>query len=162
MRTRPLAAAALAAATLAAATLAALPAAAKITSVRIDRNESFADGTSFGAAGPYVRLVGVARGELDPNDPANKGIVDLDKAPRNTAGKVEYETDIDILRPADPAKGNGTILFEVTNRGRKFLLPWIQDAVPVAAGAINDPKTAAHAGDGYAFRAGYTIVWNGW
>jgi hypothetical protein len=67
-----------------------------------------------------------------------------------------------FLRPADPTKGNGTILFVVTNRGRKFLLPWIQDAVPVAAGAINDPKTAAHAGDGYAFRAGYTIVWNGW
>ena len=41
---------------------------------------------------------------LDPADPANAGIVDLDKAPRNAKGLVEYATDFDILRPKDPLR----------------------------------------------------------
>jgi hypothetical protein len=135
---------------------------ARVVALEIDKTEPFAAGTSFGAAGEYVRITGKARGELDPNLPVNKGIVNLDKAPRNARGMVEYETDIFILRPADPAKGNGRMLYEVNNRGRKFLNTWLMDAPPVAAGAINDPRTAEHAGNGLFLRLGYTIVWSGW
>jgi hypothetical protein len=135
---------------------------ARVVALEIEKTEPFAPGTSFGAAGEFVRIVGKVRGELDPNHPLNTGIVNLDKAPRNARGMVEYETDLFILRPADPAKGNGTLLYEVNNRGRKFLNVWLMDAAPVAAGAINDPRTAEHAGNGYFLRQGYTIVWSGW
>jgi hypothetical protein len=135
---------------------------ARIVAIEIEKTEPFAAGTTFGSAGSYVRIVGKARGELDPSNPVNKGIVNLDKAPRNTRGMVEYETDLFILRPADFAKGNGTLLYEVNNRGRKFLSVWLMDATPVAGGAINDPTTVEHAGNGFFLRKGYTIVWSGW
>ncbi|HEV8584304.1 MAG TPA: hypothetical protein VGT02_04990, partial [Methylomirabilota bacterium] len=91
---------------LSAVCLAAWPARAAITAVEITRTEPFADGTVFSAAGAYVKVVGVAKGELDPAAPANQGIVGLAGAPKNERGRVEYDVDFYILRPADPAKGN--------------------------------------------------------
>jgi hypothetical protein len=135
---------------------------ARIVQVTIDKVEPFAPGTSFGAAGAYERVVGRAKGELDPADPRNAGIVNLDRAPRNAAGKVEYETDLFMLRPVDASKSNRKIIYEVNNRGRKFLLNWILEAPTQAAGALNDPKEAKDAGTGMLFRQGWTIVWSGW
>ncbi len=142
--------------------LGAAPAQAGITGIEIASVEPFADGAEFGSAGSYERVVGTARGELDPADPANAGIVDIALAPRNARGMVEYKTDLFILRPKDPARGSGTLLFEVLNRGRKFLFNWVLDAPAQAAQAVNDPKTATDAGTGLVLRRGYTIVWSGW
>ena len=89
--------------------------------IRIDSTQPFAEGRAFGNVGSYERLRGVARGTLDPKNPQNTCIVDLDKAPRNTLGLVEYEIDLEILRPADPARANGVVLYEVTNRGNKLI-----------------------------------------
>ncbi|HEY0418705.1 MAG TPA: alpha/beta hydrolase domain-containing protein [Acetobacteraceae bacterium] len=142
--------------------VAATAAQARVTSVRIDRVEPFAAGAAFGDTGPYERVIGVAAGTLDPKDPANAGITGLDRAPRNAAGLVEYETDLFLLRPADPARGNHRLLFEVTNRGNKYLLHSFE-LVPIGAGGIrNDPSTAADAGTGLLFRMGYTMAWSGW
>ena len=135
---------------------------AHITEIRIDATEPFAESQSFGAAGAYERVRGVAKGELDPKSPQNAVIADLDKAPLNARGKVEYETDFFMLRPADPAKGSGVMLYEVNNRGRKFLQHWIDEGPQQAAGAINDPRTAKDAGLGFSFGRGYTMVWSGW
>ena len=71
---------------------------------------------------------------------------------------VEYATDIFILRPKDPARGNGRILYEVNNRGRKMLFGNIADGPQ----GVNDPKTMADVGNGFPMRQGYTIVWSGW
>src|SRR5262249_39557065 len=108
----------------------------------------------------YVRIKGVARGELDPT--AHTVIVDLDKAPRNAHGMVEYEVDIFILRPADPAKGNGILFYEVLNRGNKQLAQRLHDLVGGSAAILNDPKTPEHTGNGFLFERGYTVVWSGW
>src|SRR4051812_24880481 len=89
------------------------PAGAGLTEIRIDSSEPFAKGASFGPAGFYVRMKGRAKGELDPKDPRNAPIVNLDKAPLNARGKVEYETDVYILAPADSAKRSGKLLYEV-------------------------------------------------
>jgi len=35
---------------------------------------------------------------------------------------VEFSADVYVLKPRDPAKGNGTILLEVPNRGGKGML----------------------------------------
>ena len=77
-----------------------------LTRLQIDRIEPFADGMAFGTVGSYVRLVGTAYGELDPQHPCNAVIVNLDKAPRNARGCVEYDTDVYIMRPTDMNKGN--------------------------------------------------------
>ncbi len=129
-----------------------------LLSIDIQAVEPLADGAAFGAVGAYERVIGTARGEVDPNDPANKGIALIDKAPRNARGQVEYSTVIFILRPRDPAKGNGRILYEVNNRGRKMLFGNIADGPQ----GVNDPKTLADVGNGFPMRLGYTIVWSGW
>jgi hypothetical protein len=129
-----------------------------ITSIEIKAVEPLADGASFGAAGAYERVIGVAKGEVDPKAPQNKGIALIDKAPLNAAGKVEYATDFFILRPKDPAKGNGRILYEVNNRGRKMLIGNLCDGPQ----GMNDPKTVKDLGNGFPLRQGYTVVWSGW
>lgn len=135
---------------------------ARVVDIGLRKVETFADGAGFGSAGAYERVYGVAKGELDPADPHNRGIVNIDRAPRNIRGRVEYELEWFMLRPADASKSNGKILYEVTNRGRKFLLNWIMDAPPQAAAAVNDPKSAKDAGNALFLRMGYTIVWSGW
>jgi hypothetical protein len=130
--------------------------------ISINSIEPFAEGRTFGKVGPYERLKGVARGELDPLAPQNFAIVDLDKAPRNARGLVAYEVDLDILRPADPERGNGVLFYEVTNRGNKILARLLHGVLSPNPADLNDPKTAAHAGNGFLFERGATIVWAGW
>ena len=133
-----------------------------LINLKIDRMEPFADGQEFGTAGSYLRITGTAYGELDPDHPLNAVIVNLDKAPRNGRGLVEYEAEFDILRPADVERGNRKILYEVVNRGRKNLLPVFHVAPETSPTSYNDPVTATDAGTGFTFRAGYTLVWSGW
>ncbi|MBX9777003.1 MAG: hypothetical protein K2Y71_21700 [Xanthobacteraceae bacterium] len=139
---------------------------ARITEIRIDAVEPFIDGHSFGSVGPYERVKGIAKGELDPSASQNSGIVDLDKAPRNSRGMVEYEVDIFILRPADPAKGSGILYYEVLNRGNKQLGTRLLDVTSGGAvslaNALNNPTTPAHVGNAFVFERGYTVVWSAW
>jgi hypothetical protein len=129
-----------------------------LVSLDIEKIEPLADGAAFDEAGAYERVIAVARGEVDPTVPANSGIAPIDKAPRNAAGNVEYATSVFILRPKDPARGNGRILYEVNNRGRKMLFGNIADGPQ----GVNDPKTLADLGNAFPLRLGYTIVWSGW
>jgi len=129
-----------------------------LVSFDIVKVEPLADGAPFGDVGAYERVIAKASGEVDPEHPGNKGIALIDKAPLNAKGKVEYTTDVFILRPKDPAKGNGRILYEVNNRGRKMLFGNIADGPQ----GVNDPKTLADVGNGFPMRQGYTIVWSGW
>jgi hypothetical protein len=82
---------------------ASLEASAMLTTITINSVEPFAAHTAFGSTGAYERVKGVFRGELDPQDARNRVIVNIDKAPRNAAGKVEYEADFFILRPVEAA-----------------------------------------------------------
>jgi hypothetical protein len=145
-----------------AAALATTAANARVTELKLGAAEPFVEGRVFGETGAYMRIKGTARGELDPNAPEHKAIVGLDKAPRNARGMVEYEVDVFILHPADLAKGNGFLFYEVLNRGSKQLGQRLHDLSSGGAAALNDPKTAAHAGNGFLFERGYTVVWSGW
>ena len=129
-----------------------------LLSFSIQAVEPLAEGAAFGQVGAYERVIATARGEVDPADPANKGIALIDKAPRNARGKVEYATDVFILRPKDFSRGNCRILYEVNNRGRKMLFGNIADGPQ----GVNDPKTLADLGNAFPLRQGYTIVWSGW
>src|SRR5580700_2149295 len=128
-----------------------------ITSFEVGNTAPFVRGAAFGATGPYVRIDGTAIGEIDPAHPGNAGIALLDRAPRNSHGRVEYRTDVTILRPADPSRGNGRLLYEVNNRGRMMLF-----ANLCAGVAGNQPKTEADLGNALPLKLGFTLVWSGW
>ncbi|HEV7821507.1 MAG TPA: hypothetical protein VGO84_10025 [Burkholderiales bacterium] len=140
----------------------AAPVAARVIEINVTMVEPFAAGIAYGATGAYERVRGTFKGELDPADARNKVIVNLDRAPRNARGLVEYEADFFLLRPADAARGNRKIIYDVTNRGRKFIHFRLMDANPPSVAAANDPKTAEDAGTGLFFRMGYTLAWSGW
>lgn len=116
---------------------------AGVTRIEVLSNTPFADGKTFGEVGNYARITGRFYGELDANLPANKAIVDLSSAPRNARGKVEYPVDFDILRPADAAKGIGTLLYDVNNRGNKRAIHTFND---VASSNTLDKATDAGTG----------------
>ena len=61
-----------------------------ITRLVVQRREPFAKGHEFPITGAYEKLVGKIYGEVDPKNRLNKVIVNLDKAPRNRRGRVEY------------------------------------------------------------------------
>jgi hypothetical protein len=127
-----------------------------IVEIKIDTIEPFADGQAFGEAGSYLRIKGIAKGEIDPATPENSVITDLDKALRNAHGMVEYETDFFILRPADPRRVNSVLVYDVTNRGRKMIFNLLDDAS--ANADINNPKTAQDVGLGFTPGRGYSLV----
>jgi hypothetical protein len=138
----------------------ALPAFAMVTDISITAIEPFAEGASFGNSGAYERVRGTYKGTLDPFDARNKVIVNIDGAPRNAAGRVEYEAEFFILRPVDAARGSGKILYDVVNRGRKGMHTRFMDALPATLAESNDPKALADVGNGLLLRRGYTLVWS--
>jgi hypothetical protein len=114
--------------------------------------------TDVGSSG-FEKIVATVHFAIDPRDPHNRVIVDLDKAATNAAGRVEFSADLYILRPKDPARSNGVALVDVLNRGNKVVLRSFNHAT---GAAINDPKTDADLGDGFLTRQGFTLVWVGW
>src|SRR5205823_7912432 len=133
-----------------------------IIDIAVTETADFADGHEFGAAGAYVRIKGVARGVLDPAAPGNAGIVDLDKAPRNAEGLVEYATDFDLLRPEQPERGSGILVYDVPNRGAKRIFNLLDDVPANDPARTNDPKAKEDAGLGFCLGRGYCLVWSGW
>src|SRR5579862_1509032 len=65
----------------------------------------------------YERVSGKIHFAVDPKLAPNRIIADIDLAPRNSEGRVEFTSDFYILRPRDASKRNGTLLVEVPNRG---------------------------------------------
>jgi hypothetical protein len=119
---------------------------AELIDLEILHREPYADGKSFEPTGPYEKIVGIAKFAVDPKHSKNKVIVDLDLAPRNKDGLVEFASDVYILAPKNLSKGNGALFYDVNNRGKKLAL-----------GMFNTP-----ADNPFLMRRGYTIVWCGW
>lgn len=125
---------------------------AEVTSVTITSRTILAGGQSFGSTGSYERLVGPIGFALDPADPHNVGIVDLNHARRDADGRVHFSSDLNVLRPTDPTKGNGVLLFHISNRGL-LDLPGTFNRGSASDGGI---------GDGLLMMDGYTMVFVGW
>jgi Alpha/beta hydrolase domain len=94
--------------------------------------------------GGYERIVAKVHYAVSPQLPPNRFIADIDLAPRNAAGKVEFSSDLYILRPRDATKRNGTLLVEIPNRGNKGL------------------AVMFNLGDQFLLDQGFTLVWVGW
>ncbi len=143
--------------TLVAVLLVAAPVGAEVVRIEVKSRTSVLAGQAFGTAGPYERLAGTIYFAIDPRNPANLIIADIDKAPRNAAGRVEFSSDFYLLKPVDSSRGNGTVLYEVSNRGGKGMVGFFN----FAAGGV-DPQTAEHFGDGFLLEHGFSLLWVGW
>ena len=137
-----------------------LSAAAQVVRFEVLESAPAFEGRVFGNVGAYTRITARATIAIDPADPHNAVITDIDSAPRNATGRVEATADVIILRPTDPGRGNGTLLVDVPNRGRK-LAPQLFDEV-AAARRQHAPRQADDAGIGFLHRQGYTMAWIGW
>src|SRR5918911_1006465 len=82
-----------------------------------------ADGAAFGDAGPYEELKGRLRFAIDPAHAVNRGITDIDLAPVNARGHVEFASDVSVLLPVDRARASGRVLVDVVNRGNTVSVP---------------------------------------
>lgn len=118
---------------------------AAVTRIEIKTREPYLEGRVFDDVGSYERLRGKAFFAVDPKHAANQTVIDLELAPRNDAGLVEFSADVELLAPKDLSKANGAILYDVNNRGRKLAL-----------GMFN---TGA---DEFLMRKGYIVLWSGW
>jgi hypothetical protein len=127
---------------------------AEVSRVDITSRRDVANGRSFGSVGPYERMVGKLYFLIDPASKRNQVIADLEKAPRNSDGKVEMSADLVIFRPRDPSRGNGIALFDIVNRGGTVALTIFNGPV------TNTPE--GEVGDGFLLNHGYTIVQVGW
>ena len=122
---------------------------ARVVRVEITSRADIQEGKPFGNAGAYEKIIGRVYFAVDPANLHNRQIVDLDKAPRNAKGEVEFSADLYLLKPKDMTKGNGSVLFEVSNRGGRGILSLVNGR-------------EGEYGDGFLMRQGYTIAWVGW
>src|SRR6266446_3190305 len=134
---------------------------ARITKIQITTTESPTfGGYSWPGVGQYEKIVGTAFGEVNPADPRNSVIVDIELAPRNASGNVEYSFDFYILKPINLGNGAHKVMYEPPNRGGKT---WASlGRFPAGGndpGSVTDPAVLANA---FLMPRGYTMVWSGW
>jgi alpha/beta hydrolase family protein len=110
-------------------------------------------GKKFGDVGAYEQLDGEAEFAVDPDHPLNRAIVDLDLAPRDDQGRVRFSSDVRILRPIDPSRGNRGLFLDVVNRGTSIFTRMLE---PGPMG----PSTGVT--EGFLMRRGFTVVACGW
>jgi hypothetical protein len=124
------------------------PAEGRLVRLAVETREPFVGGISWGKTGPYERLLGTAYMEVNPRDPLDAVIVDLDNAPKNERGMVEFGTRFFILKPLDMNRGNHKIYYTANNRGNDGLI---------------SAETVGQVGSNELYlRLGYTIVDAGW
>ena len=128
-----------------------------LTRLEIVRREPYEYGKAFGDTGPYERIDAVAHYAVEPEHPANAGIVDLDRAERAPDGTVRFSGDATFLVPVDPAHANRALLLDVPNRGNRIAMRSFNmapfDLMPT------DEITP---GDGFLLERGWSIAWCGW
>ena len=128
-----------------------------VVKLEISRRSPYAGGKTFGDVGKYEQIDGTAHYAVDPLHPANAGIVDLDLAPRDSDGKVRFASDFTLLKPLRMENGNGSLLYDVVNRGRKTVMARFNNS-----GRPTMPSDPLDPGDGFLMRHGYSVVFGGW
>jgi Alpha/beta hydrolase domain len=132
------------------------------------------NGASFGSVGAYKYILAEAVGKVSINDPCASTIVDLKNLAyaADASGYASYSFDVVLLTPADPSKANGTLIYDVTNRGDSKVVPFLLDAgiddlynnvvpsIPTTLGT--NPVSGKGSGNAFLLNRGYTVVWSGW
>jgi len=137
-------------------------AAADLVSFDVESRGDLPGDIVFGLAGRYEKVAGKVHFEVDPSNPSNLVIVDIQHAPRNARGMVEFSADFFLLKPKQIERGNGTLLVGIPNRGSKRLLTFFNHAS--AEGRKWDapePDDVSNLGDGFLMRQGWWHTDNG-
>ena len=126
-----------------------------VVGFEVARRFPYANGQTFGDVGAYEQIDALVTFAVDPDAAQNRAIVDLELAPRNEDGKVEFTADFSIVKPVDPSNGSNRLLIELPNRGRKRVIDTFNrtDA---------DPANSPPPGDGFLFERGLTVTSIGW
>jgi hypothetical protein len=110
----------------------------------ITATEDFAG--SYGTVGAYERVTGTLSGEVDPHDPKNAVIQDLQLAPVNSRGMVEFKADFVMLKPKDMSRASGVLRYDAPNRGNILTMP----------------NPAASPSDAVYLERGYVLLYSAW
>ncbi len=122
---------------------------ARVTRIVIEQKQSPAyDGKAFGNVGQYEILTGRAYGEVDPKNRYNTIITDLEFAPRNARGMVEYVATFMLVKPVDLSKANGVMIYAVPNRGNRI--------------TPNTFGSGTESGEEFFLKRGYILLHSGW
>jgi hypothetical protein len=133
-----------------------------VTHLDLTLRRPLAGGRAFGDVGPYEELKGRLRFAIDPAHTANARITDIERAPRNRDGLVEFAADVSILLPIERARGNGRLILDVVNRGNTVTVPNFNHATRPVFGPDSEPHPPIDVGDGFLMRRGFTVVSCGW
>lgn len=85
---------------------------ADVTRIIVAKEDTVAEGGDYS----YRRYEGVVHLTLDPRSSANATITDIEFAPLNADGLVEYAADFKLLVPSENI-ANGVLAYGVNNRG---------------------------------------------
>src|SRR5690349_13769251 len=94
----------------------AAPSDARVTKIVVDKVAPLTGDAT------YETVTGRAFGELDPLDPHNGEITDLNLAPRNANHKAEYVASFFVVKPVDMSKASGLMWHDVPNRGGRVTI----------------------------------------
>ena len=121
---------------------------ARITKITITSRAPAFNRQTFGSAGQFEKIKGIATGEIDPTDRRNVLITDIQFAPKNARGRVEYRTNFTLVKPVDMSKSAGVLFYNIVNRGNH--------GGPAEFHVGGDP------GDGFLYKLGEAVLWSGW
>jgi hypothetical protein len=116
---------------------------AQVTRLEIVSREPVNDGKPVGNAGAYEIVRGRIHGEVDPGNPHNAIIQDLQFAPRNARGRIEYVATFALARPIDPSKASGVLVYQVVNRGNGAATPSADGHISLVSGWQGDVTPTA-------------------
>lgn len=123
-----------------------------VTRIEIKERGPLNGGKAFGDAGAYEYLTGVLHFTADPKHPTHRVICDIDLAPTNAAGLVEYSAEFHLLKPVSPPS-HGRLLADSINRGNMTALSMFN-----GAGRRGDGNPDVDTGNGFLMREGYSIL----
>lgn len=121
---------------------------ARVTKIAITSRAPAFNNQTFGSAGQFEKIKGIASGEIDPKDRRNALITDIQFAPKNARGRVEYRTNFTLVKPVDMSKSAGVLFYNIVNRGNH--------GGPAEFHIGGDP------GDGFLYKLGESVLWSGW
>jgi hypothetical protein len=138
---------------------------ARVTTLTITNTQTAFSGATFGSVGAYEAITGTFIDEVDPDDPHNAVIADIDRGPKNSNGTVSFSGDFQIIKPKSLVNSAHRVMYDLPNRGNAGALGTLNGSSPVnTAGnaAMGVLPSSGAAGNGFLMKMGWTIVEVGW
>ena len=128
-----------------------------ITQVVIQSTGPAFGGCTIGSVGTFNVVKGYAVDVIDPSNPLNAVITDIQNAQKDANGLVDAVFNFYIILPSNLANGNGKIIADIPNRSGKTI------ASPNRSVGGNDPAASAvNCSNTFWWPQGYATVDAGW